>query len=388
MASPTIAALTAAISRRIATLPIKVLQKIVSDGRTRKEELPSHPVTKLLSNPNTWQDRVTFWLDAASWLVRYGNAYFFKSRGQTGPIRQLIPLPPSAVAPEQDPASLLVSYRVSQANGTQQIYDPSQILHARSTARNGLVGDFPILDIREAVALEIAAERMGASVFGNGALPMMVFNYAQGSQGFKTDEERNRFIEEFQSVYAKRGRFKALLLPKGIEVGPPVAVDNEKAQFLATRQYQRTVIAGAFGVPPHLVGDLSSGTFNNVEQQSLDFIINVVLPYVRIFEAALERALLTDEDRRSGVIIRFNIDAALRGDFKTRQEGLNIQRQAGVISPNDWREAENMNPISEDDGGETYWQQGPSGQTAQAATDTNSQDSPANQDSSPQGASS
>ena len=217
---------------------------------------------------------------------------------------------------------------------------------------------------------------------------MMVFNYAQGSQGFKTDEERNRFIEEFQSVYAKRGRFKALLLPKGIEVGPPVAVDNEKAQFLATRQYQRTVIAGAFGVPPHLVGDLSSGTFNNVEQQSLDFIINVVLPYVRIFEAALERALLTDEDRRSGVIIRFNIDAALRGDFKTRQEGLNIQRQAGVISPNDWREAENMNPISEDDGGETYWQQGPSGQTAQAATDTNSQDSPANQDSSPQGASS
>ena len=145
MASPTIAALTAAISRRIATLPIKVLQKIVSDGRTRKEELPSHPVTKLLSNPNTWQDRVTFWLDAASWLVRYGNAYFFKSRGQTGPIRQLIPLPPSAVAPEQDPASLLVSYRVSQANGTQQIYDPSQILHARSTARNGLVGDSPDL---------------------------------------------------------------------------------------------------------------------------------------------------------------------------------------------------------------------------------------------------
>jgi HK97 family phage portal protein len=145
-----------------------------------------------------------------------------------------------------------------------------------------------------------------------------------------------------------------------------VDIDNDKAQFLATRQYQRTVIAGAFGVPPHMVGDLSKGTFNNVEQQSLDFTINVVLPYVRIFEASMERALLTDEDRRGGVIIRFDLEGALRGDFKTRQEGLKIQREAGVINPNDWRQAENMNPISAEDGGETYWLKGPSGQGADA----------------------
>ena len=124
------------------------------------------------------------------------------------------------------------------------------------------------------------------------------------------------------------------------------------------------MIAGAFGVPPHLVGDLSRGTYNNVEQQSLDFTLNVVLPYVRIFEAAMERDLLTDDDRRAGIVIRFNLEAALRGDFKTRQEGLKIQREAGVINANEWREHEGMNPISEKDGGEGYWQQGPSGQSA------------------------
>ena len=79
----------------------------------------------------------------------------------------------------------------------------------------------------------------------------------------------------------------------------------------------------------------------------------------------MERDLLTPEDRRSGVVIRFNLDGALRGDFATRQAGLKIQREAGVISPNDWRETENMNPISADDGGDTYWQEGPSGQGAQ-----------------------
>jgi len=38
----------------------------------------------------------------------------------------------------------------------------------------------------------------------------------------------------------------------------------------------------------------------------------------------------------------------------SRQQGLRIQRDAGVISPNEWREMENMNPISDEDGGEDY----------------------------------
>ena len=360
MASPTVNAIVTAISRRIATLPIKVMRKTTSEGRDRREVLPNHPVAKLLAAPNDWQDAVSFWLDATSWLVRYGNFYAFKSRGSTGPIRQLIPLRPDTVAVEQE-LDWKVSYRASVQGGGQELFTIDRLMHARSTARNGVCGDSPVMDIREAIALEITAERMGAAVFGNAAMPSMIFKHGPGSRGFKTDEEEKRFIEDFQAVYAKKGRFKSMILPFGMEMDS-LPVENDKAQFLATRQYQRTVIAGAFGVPPHMVGDLSRGTFNNVEQQSLDFVLNVVLPYVRIFEAAMERSLLTPEDRASGVIIRFNLEGALRGDFKSRQEGLKIQREMGVISPNDWREIEGMNPIAEEDGGEAYWMKGPSGQ--------------------------
>ena len=146
----------------------------------------------------------------------------------------------------------------------------------------------------------------------------------------------------------------------------PIALDNDKAQFLETRKYQRTVIAGIFGVPPQFVGDLERATFNNAEQQSLDFVQNVILPDVRVFEAAMERDLLTDDDRSGGVVIRFNLDAALRGDYLSRQQGLKIQREAGVINPNEWREQEGMNPRP-DAGGEGYWDQGPSGQGRQPA---------------------
>ena len=64
------------------------------------------------------------------------------------------------------------------------------------------------------------------------------------------------------------------------------------------------------------------------------------------------------------MVIRFNLDGALRADFKSRQEGLQIMRQNGVVNANDWREHENMNPLPSEDGGEDYWRQGPSGQSA------------------------
>jgi len=359
--SSTVQAVIRAIGGHIATLPVHVLLKGTSRNRASKEPLPNHPVQRLLNNPNEHQDRVSYWLDATSWLLRYGNHYGFKARGATGPIRRLESLPPGSVTPSQAD-DLSVSYRVGTSRGEQRIYTAAQIHHARLAASDGVVGDSPVMNARESIGLEIAIEKFGAAFFGNGAMPAVVFSYMAGSQGHKNEEDRKQFIGDFQAAFTGRGRFRAMLLPKGVEMaGEPIALDNDKAQFLQTRKYQRTVIAGAFGVPPQFVGDLERATFNNAEQQSLDFVGNVVLPIVRVFEASMERDLLTDEDRAGGVIIRFNLDGALRGSFLERQQGQKIQREAGVINPNEWRENEGMNPRS-DVGGEAYWDQGPSGQ--------------------------
>lgn len=181
----------------------------------------------------------------------------------------------------------------------------------------------------------------------------MIMKYMQGIKGFKTPEEEKKFVDNFQDQFAGSKRHKALLLPPGMDI-TSFPIENDKAQFIETRRYQRTVIAGAFGVPPHLVGDLERATFNNVEQQDQDFTSNVMQPICTSFESAMERDLLTQDDRNAGIIIRFNLDSILRADFKSRQEGLQIQRQNGVINANEWRERESMNPMDEDDGGDVY----------------------------------
>lgn len=349
MQSPTVNAIVTAVSRRIAVSPVHVYQKTSSGGIDEKRKLPNHPVAKLLAFPNSWQSRYDYWQDAASCMMRYGRYYAWKSRGSTGPIRELLPIRPTKVHAEQNQQTWRVTWRI---DGEE--VDGSKLHHVRGPARDFLCGDSPVNDVSTAIALEILAERFGASFFQNGALPFLVFQYMQGAGRFKDDQDEKRFIEDFQSTFGGNKKFRAMLLPKGIDKPTPVAVENDNAQFLETRKYQRTVIAGAFGVPPHLVGDLERATFNNVEQQDSDFTLNVVMPLVQSFESAMERDLLTDEDVNSGVVIRFNLDSILRADFKSRQEGLQIQRRNGVISPNEWREIEGKNPIDEEDGGDEY----------------------------------
>lgn len=362
MQAPTVQAIVQAVAGTISVLPVHVLKKTTSNDRTKKELMPDHPVAKLLAAPNDVQDRTTYWLDATSWLIRYGHHVAAKVRGSTGPIRLLIGIPPSEVTiQQQQDRSLTFRFGVEEPRTLAQVH------YVRGPARNGWLGDSPVMDVREAIALELASERFGAAFFGNGATPFLIFRYMAGSQGHKSPEARKQFLEEFQRSYGGRGSFRGLLMPPGMEKPEPVAVNNEHAQFLETRKLQRTVIAGAFGVPPHLVGDLERGTFSNIEHQSLEFVQRVVLRYVRMFEAAMERDLLTPEDRRAGIIIRFNLDALLRGDFQSRQAGLKIQREAGVINPNEWREHEGLNPRT-DEGGEQYWDKGPSGQGNEPAT--------------------
>jgi phage portal protein BeeE len=87
---------------------------------------------------------------------------------------------------------------------------------------------------------------------------------------------------------------------------------------------------------------------------SQDFVVNVVMPIATTFESAMERDLLTDADVAGGVCMRFNMDSTLRADYKSRQDGLNVQRQAGVINADEWREMEGMNPLPPGNGGDTY----------------------------------
>lgn len=351
MASPTVQAIVTAVSRRFAATPIHVYGTSIVNGIEAKQKLPDHPVAKLLKKPNEWQSPVDYWQDLASTLVRHGKYIAVKGQTSGGKVMNLWPINPGGVVIKSDFSGL--NGKITFHSG-QDVYDFNQVHYVRGPAKDFIDAESPVNNIKTAIGLEIACEEFGASFFNNGALPLMQFFFTPEFKGFRKPEDEKQFVEDFQAQFTGSKRNRAYLLPKGVD-SKLTPYENEKSQFLETRKFYQTVIAGAWGVPQHLVGNLENGHYNNVEQQDKDFTINVIMPYFRMCEAAMERDLLTQDDRDKGIVIRFNMDATLRASFEERQKGLQVQFQNGVINQDEWREIEGKNPKPDGDGSDYYY---------------------------------
>lgn len=143
--------------------------------------------------------------------------------------------------------------------------------------------------------------------------------------------------------------WKPLILEEGMKFSriPMPFVD---AQFIETRKLNRDEICGLFRVPPHMIANLERSTNNNIEHQGIEFVMHTLMPYLTRIEQTANWKLFTPAERAAGYYVKFNVDGLLRGDYKSRQEGLAIQRQNGIINGDAWNEIEDRNPAPDGSG--------------------------------------
>ena len=102
-----------------------------------------------------------------------------------------------------------------------------------------------------------------------------------------------------------------------------------------------------------MIGDLEKSSFNNIEQQSLEFVKYTLDPWVSRWEQSIKRSLFTEDEKKT-FYAKFNVDGLLRGDYQSRMNGYAVARQNGWMSANDIRTLENLDRIPEEDGGDLY----------------------------------
>ena len=321
-----------------------------------KERVPEHPLYFLLHDaPNPEMTSFIFRETMMSHLLLWGNAYAQILRDGRGKVLGLYPLLPDKMDVSRDSYTGELYYTYTRSTEENPNFaDKGQIrlrredvLHIPGLGFDGLVGYSPIAMAKNAIGIALATEEYGAAFFKNGARPGGVLEHP----GVLKDPSKLR--ESWHAVYGgtmNTGRIA--VLEEGVKY-QQIAIPPEEAQFLETRKFQIDEIARLYRVPPHMVGDLEKSSFSNIEQQSLEFVKYTLNPWVVRWEQSLQKALLTDKERKD-YFIRFNVDGLLRGDYKSRMEGYAIGRQNGWLSANDIRSLEDMNPIEADEGGDLY----------------------------------
>lgn len=329
------------LSESVGMLPCKLME---TDGRNRNAAVKHDLYSLLCVAPNNYMTAQEFWELVVACLCLRGNFYAYKVKG-VDTVQELLPLDPSVVKPKFLESGE-VAYEVTFRNGATDVLTQDKIWHIRTLTLDGLNGLNPVAYARQSIALGLATEEHGARLFGNGAVTSGVLETDQQLSDEAFDRLKDQFHDNHQGL---ANAHKPMILEMGLN-WKPVALNQEDSQFLETRKYQRDEICAIYRVPPHMVANLERTTFSNIEHQALGFVNYALIPYLTRIESRINVGLISDRER-GRYYAKFNTGALLRGDLKSRYESYGSGINWGILSPNDARELEDMNPR---DGGDLY----------------------------------
>lgn len=335
-------------SGAIANMPLGIKERV--DERTRKNRADL-PVWKILNRrPNRWQRPAEFKRMIEAHVLLRGNGYALKSKGVGGELLALVPMHPDRVKVDQLPDHSL-AYTFTRKNGSKVVLPQEDVFHLRGMTLDGVTGLNPIAYMREAISTALAMERHGATVFGQGANVSGAFKLPAGRT--LTEEQATSLrsqLDDYRSGGARDG--KVIVLEDGLEF-QQMALSAEDAQWLAGREFSRVDLCMFYGVMPHLIGITSGNTQlgSSIETQGQGFVTYTLEDSLVAWEEAIGADCL-DWLNNPELYARFNRNALVRGDIKTRWEAYVKAMQWGVYSPNKVLEMEDENPR---EGGDIYY---------------------------------
>lgn len=332
------------ISNHIGTINTHVFRR---KGRGKERAL-EHPLYEILRwQPNPEMTALDFKKVMQAYRELWGNAYAEVERNRRGDVVALWPIPPDVVAKKRDKSGDLF-YQVRLADNTETTLPESEMFHLRGFG-NGVIGCRFIELARGAISLAMATEDFGSKFFEQGAVASGIVEMP----GKLSDKALEDFKRDFREKHQGLGKsHRVIFLEQGLKFHQ-LTIPNDNAQFLESRKFQVEEVARMFGVPLHKIAMLDKASFNNIEHQGIEYVQDCLEPRCAGWEQECRRVLLEKKDRKD-MFVKFNLAKLMRGDAKTRGVYYQIMRQNGVMSANDIRELEDLDPLPPGKGGDEY----------------------------------
>lgn len=312
------------IASTIASLDLGVYRK--QNGGT--ERLDEHPTQTIISHmPNEYMTSVEFWESVVGNACAHGAGHAVITRDNSGRATAMYPVAPDEVQyveSKTTPMYKVAGFGMIPMEDMLCIYN----LHRKS----------PISLHRENLGLAKAAQSYGAGWFNDGQMTGIL----------TTDQPlRNEQMKALRQSWKQQGGATTRLVPHGMKY-QRITIAPSEAQFIEVRKFQAEEIARIFGVPPALIQLESQTTYNNVEQQNIMYGRHTIAPWVGRIEAELDRKLLFKQERPA-TYTQYDLTSMYRGDMNARKQFYEGLLRLGVMSINEVREKEGMNPVANGD---------------------------------------
>lgn len=325
---PVVYACVNRIANPVSRFPLKMYREL-PDGRRHVVTAEEHPFAARLGlRPNDQMSSRTLRKTAQAHALLWGNGYLEVERNGRDQAVGLYPLQPNVTRPVKERGDYFFR---SSIDGRGVELAHRDVIHIMDQSQDGFIGISQIAMARQAVGWGLAMEEFGSKFFANDAKsggflmhPGRLSSKAHENVRGKGGEQRAAPENPASRIEAQGGldnAHKVKVLEEGMKF-VPTTIPPEDAQFLGSREFQIAEIARIYDVPLILLQsqDKQTSFGAGIEQLMIGFVRQTIDPWVNAWEQELNWKLFTDEEKAAGYYVKFNMNALLRGDMKTRAD--------------------------------------------------------------------
>lgn len=312
---------------------------VVSDSKKRTTSNTS-PASRIFRRPNQYYTWPQFALNSVAQMLFDGEAFILCLRDERFAIKELHLMPRYSCMPYVEPASGEIFYSIGSnpmlPAGTQYMAPARDIIHLRQYCpRHPLIGESPITAAMLALGINVALSRNQAAFYNQMSRPSGILSTDTVLTKDQMMQLRSAFEEQSKGMNA--GRIP--VLAGGLKFNP-LSISSQDSQMVESQRMSIEEISRVFGVPLPVIGDLSHATMANVES-TVNFWLSTGLgSVIDNFEKSLQIAF----NLPSTEYVELDVTSLLRMDFQARVEGLTKGIQGGLITPNEARDKEGLEP--------------------------------------------
>jgi len=234
----------------------------------------------------------------------------------------------------------------------------ADVINLRGFGTDPVLGLSAIRYHQKNLGLALSAQDYGVDFYNKGSRLDGFLEY----QGTLSPEAKDTIQDQWNSNYGPNGKAGTAILDNGTKYHR-LGMPPEEAQFIQTRKFQKNEIATILGLPPYMIGDFENAKWNNIEQLSIDFTTYSIGSWIEKLEQEFRRKLLKESEKKNHYF-KYNTNALLRTDAKSKAELYRTMTAIGVYSINDVRKLEDLNPVENGDERFVQINQAPIGQLA------------------------
>jgi HK97 family phage portal protein len=317
------------LANSIASLPLKIYTRATGSGHPARYQGPS-----LFDHPSVDGTLFDWLFTAMTSLLLQGNAWgFITSRDGYGFPQGIEWIPPQDVSVMDDEMQPWNPLR-SRIYVYGRLMDRRELFHIKAFALAGRTeGISPLRAFATTILAGLEAQRYGTSWYQAGGFPPGTFQNSE----IEIDADQAEEIRAMLSSTIQRRQ--PLVYGRDWDY-KPVTVPPNEAQFIEAIRLNASQVAAFLHLPPDRIGGTrgDSLTYATVEQSTLQ-VIEALRPWLVRLETAFYDIMPANR------YCRFDSDALLKTDLKTRTDIYKTQRDMGLRTTDEIRDLEDMEPL-------------------------------------------